>query len=95
MTGIVISPVSLSSGVGGATGKPAPGFGNILADAITKINQTQAQANQAVASAMGGHGSVTQVMVAMTQAQMTLDIGIATRNGVAQAYQTIMNMPLS
>jgi flagellar hook-basal body complex protein FliE len=66
-----------------------------LANAVQQLSQSQAAANQAIAQAMTGQGSVTQVMVALSQAEMTLNVGVGIRNGVVQAYQSIMNMPLS
>lgn len=93
-----VSPVSVNPvQLGGSTRASAAGggFGTLLANAVQQLSQSQAAANQAIAQAMTGQGSVTQVMVALSQAEMTLNVGVGIRNGVVQAYQSIMNMPLS
>src|SRR5579875_777770 len=94
ITPLSVSPVTLSSTTGPA-GTGATGFGSLLSQAISGIEGSQAAANQAIVSAMTGSGSITQAMTALQAAQLSLDGGIAARNGVAQGYQTIMNMPLS
>ncbi len=96
MTPLSIAPVAAASGAG-TTAKPASGtgFAGLLQNALTGLAQSQAHANQAIAAAMTGHTSVTAAMVAVTEAQASLDVATAVRNNVVQAYQTIMNMPLS
>jgi flagellar hook-basal body complex protein FliE len=89
-----VSPVTLSP-AGRTGGAGSTTFGGLLAQAVTQIEGSQQQATQAIVSAMTGGGSITQAMTALQVAQLSLDVGIAARNGVAQAYQTIMNMPLS
>lgn len=89
---VSVNPVQLS----GATSPSASGggFATLLGNAVQQIAQSQATANQDIAQAMTGQASITQVMVALSQAQMSLDVGVAIRNGAVQAYQTIMNMPV-
>jgi len=99
MSGITgVSPLSVNPVQLGGSQSPSPaggGFGALLANAVQQLSQSQSAANQAVAQAMTGQGSVTQVMVALTEAQMSLNVGVGIRNGVVEAYQSIMNMPLS
>jgi flagellar hook-basal body complex protein FliE len=89
---VSVNPVQLS----GAHSPSAAGggFATLLGDAVRQIAQSQAVANQEIAQAMAGQASVTQVMVALSQAQMSLDVGVSIRNGAVQAYQSIMNMPI-
>ncbi len=99
MSGVAgVSPISISPVQLGGSSAPSVaggGFGALLQNAVQQLAQSQSAANQAVAQAMTGQGSVTQVMVALTEAQMSLNVGVGIRNGVVQAYQSIMNMPLS
>ena len=92
-----LPPVHLSSATSAAPASGAQGsggFGSILDGAINQLAASQASANQAVAQAMTGSGSVTQMMVALTAAQMTLDVSVGVRNAVVSAYQSVINMPL-
>lgn len=70
-------------------------FGALVGQALQSLQQGQTQANQTIQQAMAGNVSVTEAMVAMTQAQSQLDIATAVQGQAVSAYQTIMNMPLS
>lgn len=91
----LIPPVTLSGGASGAQASLPSNFGSLLGQAITGLEQGQTSANQTIQQAMVGNVSVTQAMVAMTQAQSQLDIATAVQNQAVSAYQSIMNMPLS
>lgn len=69
-------------------------FGALLGHAVQSLESTQQQANNTIQQAMTGGASVTSAMVAMVQAQSSLDVATAVRNNAMQAYQTIMNMPI-
>lgn len=88
-----VLPGSSSASAGSATGSGT--FGHLLAQAITSLTDSQSQANTAIQQAMDGQGTVTGAMVAMVEAQSSLDVAVAFRNNAVQAYQTVMNMPLS
>ncbi len=93
-----VAPVSVNPVQLGGSAKPSAaggGFGTLLQNAVAQLSSSQSSATQAIAQAMTGQGSVTQMMVALSEAEMTLNVGVGIRNGVVQAYQTIMNMPLS
>ncbi len=88
----LINPAGLQAAKGAGS---APGnFGQLFQGAISQLENSQAQANQAITGAMTGHVTVTQAMVSMAEAQSTLDVATSIRNNVVQAYQTIMNMPV-
>jgi flagellar hook-basal body complex protein FliE len=44
--------------------------------------------------ALGGGGNLTEVVTALTRAQLTLQTATAIRDRVVQAYQDIMKMPI-
>ncbi|WP_053960227.1 flagellar hook-basal body complex protein FliE [Sulfobacillus thermosulfidooxidans] len=76
----------------GGHGAGSTTFGALLKGAINQLESTQAQANQQITGAMTGQVTITGAMVAIAEAQSTLDVATSIRNNVVQAYQTIMNM---
>ena len=64
--------------------------GRALQGAITTGQQADAQAAQAIA----GHGDLTQVVTAVSRAELTLQTTVAIRDRVIQAYQDIIKMPI-
>lgn len=91
---ITLLPPISSSGGTSQTSLPS-NFGALVGQAIQGLQSGQDQANQTIQQAMAGNVSVTQAMVAMTEAQSQLDIATAVQNQAVSAYQNIMNMPLS
>lgn len=91
-----IKPLNLAAPLGAAPapGGSSPSFAHLVRGAVGTLETAQATANQAIQAASVGKGSVTTAMVAMTHAQMTLDVAVSVEGGAVQAYQTIMNMPL-
>ncbi|NMP23546.1 flagellar hook-basal body complex protein FliE [Sulfobacillus harzensis] len=73
----------------------ASNFGTLLGQAVQGLEQGQSSANQTIQQAMAGNVSVTQAMVAMTEAQSALDVATSVQNQAISAYQSIINMPLS
>jgi flagellar hook-basal body complex protein FliE len=82
-----------------ASGKPggSPGtddfagmVGRALDGAIAAGHHADAQATQAIA----GHGDLTQVVTAVSQAELALQTTVAVRDRVIQAYQDIIKMPI-
>lgn len=70
-------------------------FGSLLGQAVQGLEKGQTSANETIQQAMTGNVSVTQAMVAMTQAQSALDVATSVQNQAISAYQNIINMPLS
>jgi flagellar hook-basal body complex protein FliE len=65
-------------------------LGRALDGAITTGKQADAQAAQAIS----GHGDLTQVVTAVSQAELALQTTVAVRDRVLQAYQDIIKMPI-
>lgn len=61
-----------------------------LQGAVQSGHAAEAQAMQAIA----GEGSLTDVVTALTRAELTLQTATAVRDRVVQAYQDIMRMPI-
>lgn len=70
-------------------------FSNILEKAIGEVNQSQLTSNEAVNKFIKGEDiSVHEVMVAMQEAQMSMQLLIEARNKVVEAYQEINRLSL-
>ena len=94
-----ITPVtSTPPAIGGASpaAKPAGGggFGESLGKLIDSADQSSRDANNAVASMLGGTGDVHDAMIALQRAELSLQLTVQVRNKVVQAYQDIMRMPV-
>lgn len=91
------------NGIGARTNAPrpignqstAPGFGQMLAQAIEDVSQLEAAAQQG--SMQLAAGEVTdfhQVTLMAEKAELALNLTLAVRNKVLDAYQEIMRMPV-
>ncbi len=83
-------------------GVPAPGgggqggasFASMLGDALGGVIAQGKQADGLAVQAVAGHGDITQVVTAVSQAQLALQTTVAVRDRVLQAYQDIIKMPI-
>jgi flagellar hook-basal body complex protein FliE len=80
---------------GAAAGTGAPGsFTNAMTEALDKAVQTGHTADNQAMKAISGGGNLTEVVTALSHAEMTLQTATAIRDRVVQAYQDIMKMPI-
>ncbi|MBV8092077.1 MAG: flagellar hook-basal body complex protein FliE [Acetobacteraceae bacterium] len=81
----------------GDAGQQASGSGS-FASALQRAAQDVVQAGhdgeQKAAAALAGGGDLTQVVTAVSQAELALQATMAIRDRVVQAYQDIMKMPI-
>ncbi len=80
-----------ASDVGQASGAS---FGDTLSSALQGVVQTGHDADAAASAALSGHGNLTQVVMAVSRAQLALQSTTAIRDRVVQAYQDIMKMSI-
>lgn len=76
--------------------RDVPGFGEVMEQAINKVNSTQ-KASSALASAYerGEPGvDITDVMVASQKSSVAFQATLQVRNKLVEAYRDIMNMPV-
>lgn len=66
-------------------------FGDIMQDAIEKINQIQNEADNAVKELASG-GDMTQAIIAMEKADMSFQLMVEVRNKLLNAYEEIQRM---
>ena len=81
---------------GDAAGTAASGsdFGGMLTRAVEGAVQSGQAAEQQAAQAIAGGADLTEVVQAVSRAELTLQTATAIRDRVVQAYQDIMNMPI-
>ena len=98
---ITVSPQAASSAylsagmsdqVAGAEG--ASGFGATLQRAIEGAIGTGHEADRKSMQAIAGQGNITDVVTAVSKAQLSLQSAVAIRDKVVSAYQEIMRMTI-
>lgn len=71
------------------------GFGDMLKQAVGKVNEAQNQADFSVQRAISGQETdVHRVMIAQEEAAMTFELLMEVRNKLMDAYQQIMQMQI-
>ena len=69
-------------------------FGTMVQNVLTQAEQTGHKADDQAMKAISGGGNLTEVVTALSHAEMTLQTVTAIRDRVVQAYQDIMKMPI-
>ena len=69
-------------------------FGTALQASIQDAVHTGNAADDTAAKAIMGQGDLTDVVTAISHAELTLQTATAIRDRVVQAYQDIMKMPI-
>ncbi|MBP0492483.1 flagellar hook-basal body complex protein FliE [Roseomonas indoligenes] len=72
----------------------AEGFGGALKRAMEGAVESGRQADAASTGALLGSVSVTDTVLAVSQAELALQTAVAVRDRVVSAYQDIMRMPI-
>lgn len=71
-----------------------PSFADMVKDMVDKTVQTGTKAEQASVAALSGKADVTDVVTAVSNAEMSLQTVVAIRDKMIQAYDDIMKMPI-
>lgn len=74
--------------------KGGNGFGELLSEALQDTVNAQKTAEATSVKAVNGKADVTDVVTAVTNAEVALDTVVAVRDRVINAYQEIMRMPI-
>src|ERR1700704_5882276 len=69
-------------------------FGDSLQGLLSSVDSPSATANTAVSDMVTGTGDVHHAMIALQQAEMTLQLTVQIRNKLMQAYQDVMRMSI-
>ena len=67
-------------------------FGAVLQDAMAGLTALGRDADAKAVQAMSGGGNLTDVVLAVSKAEMALQASVAVRDKVISAYQDIMRM---
>ena len=71
------------------------GFGEILKDAISTVNELQKQSDQEIQKLMAGESQdLHTTVIAMQKADLSFQMMMQVRNKIVQAYQEIMRMQI-
>ncbi len=95
--GLPINNVDLT-GVGGAANttdapEQSGGFGQVLRDAVTQIDQVQGEAQSKIGEVMQGNGGdLHTAMIAVEKADLSFQLMLQVRNKIVAAYQEISRM---
>ncbi len=87
MSGIGADGDGLQAGAGSS-------FGDTLSQALSGVVDAGHAADAAAAKGMSGEGNLTEVVMAVSKAQLALQSTTAIRDRVVQAYQDIMKMSI-
>ena len=77
-----------------ASASEASGFGSTLQRALQDVVQTGHDADTQTIQGISGEGNITDVVMAVSRAQLALQSTVAIRDRVVQAYQDIMKMSI-
>lgn len=94
--GIAPSDVNGADALRPEGSRDVPGFGEVMAQALNKVNDTQ-KASGALQEAYerGDPGvDITDVMVASQKSSVAFQATLQVRNKLVEAYRDIMNMPI-
>lgn len=85
-----------SSGPGMEARDTGPGetFGGMVRDLISEASEAGIRSEQVTADAMVGQADLTEVVMAVNNAELTLQTVVAIRDKVIEAYQQIIQMPI-
>jgi flagellar hook-basal body complex protein FliE len=75
-------------------GASMPGFGDALTKALGSVVDAGHQADAQSMQAITGNGNLTDVVTAVSRAELALQSAVAIRDRVVQAYQDVMRMPI-
>ncbi len=94
VTGVANGPGGLGSVSGPAAGSGG-GFGSMLTDAISSLNDSQnTAASDSVALATGKASDVTSVVTDVEKANLEMQLAVQVRNKAVDAYEEIMRMQI-
>ena len=95
---VVVTPSAAAEAysrtAGGNSAGGAASFGSVMSQALDQAVQTGHVADDQAMKAISGGGNLTEVVAALSHAEMTLQTATAIRDRVVQAYQDIMKMPI-
>ena len=87
------APAAASDAAGAAPGGEL-GFADILQDTLHTTAQAVGGGETAAIKSVTGDAALTDIVTAVTAAEITLETVVAVRDRVIEAYQEIIRMPI-
>lgn len=84
---------AVAPGSAAAAGSGA-GVGATFSQLLDGVEESAAEANQAVSAMVDKTGDVHDAMIALQRAEMALELTVQIRNKFVQAYNDVMRMPI-
>lgn len=81
-------------GAGASSDGDGFSFGSLVRSAVDSVVQTQKKSENLSAQAVLGKADLTDVVQAVTDAELTLQTVMTVRDRLVSAYQDIMRMPI-
>lgn len=94
MVGAAAGAAAYRAVQGAAEGLAHGGFGAALQRAMEGVVEVQKSADAAATRALQGQGSVTDVVLAVSRAELALQTATTLRDRIVTAYQDVMRMPI-
>jgi flagellar hook-basal body complex protein FliE len=76
------------------SGDPAKNFSELVNDAVSGAIEVGRQGEAMSAKAIAGQADLREVVMAVTNAEMTLHTALSIRDRVIQAYKDVISMPI-
>src|ERR1043165_6222972 len=94
-TGTVESPLfqpltSPTSAPAQESGDAAGGFGDVISDAVAKVEQVQTKADVESNKLAAGDGNLHEAALSLEKADISMRLMVKARNKIVEAYQEIM-----
>lgn len=83
-----------AAGTAAAASGQETGFGTMVKNALDTITESQQASEQTTMQAVQGQADLTDVVTAVSNAEVTLQTAVAVRDKVVEAYQNVMRMPI-
>jgi flagellar hook-basal body complex protein FliE len=93
-SGAIKAYQSVDGGLAQVDSGGSGGFSALLSRALDGAVNAGKQADAQATQAISGHGDLTQVVTAVSRAELALQTSVAVRDRVLQAYQDIIKMPI-
>jgi flagellar hook-basal body complex protein FliE len=91
--GLPLNNIDLTGSSAANTPEQSDGFGQILREAVTQIDQAQGQAQDKIGEVLKGNGGdVHSAMIAVEKADLSFQMMLQVRNKIVAAYQEVSRM---
>lgn len=89
-----VAPPTVTAPASAPPTAPPASFGAAVTQALQGLQHTTGGAEQAISGALTGSTSITEAMIATTQAQTALEVAADVRNSLVQSAQTFLNLQI-